>query len=135
MQRLSTCSPAAVRRGGLVGAEADAPWKARAVAELAQHDGEELVTRLLRAVRAVIGQEVSPAQVWASPAEQAAALSVDGVRFRWEQGRLVLLRPCVHCGLGQLASPALHARADLGYALADWQPRHAGCEQDDPAEW
>ncbi|NTU80560.1 MAG: hypothetical protein HGA45_14480 [Chloroflexales bacterium] len=135
MQPLSTPSPAVARREHMHRAEPEASWKARAVADFGQHGDEDLAVSLLGAVRALTGQQVSPEHMWVSSARRAAAVSVDNIRFRWEQSQLVVLRPCVHCGLGQLASLALHSRADLGYALSAWQPRHPGCEQEDPTDW
>jgi hypothetical protein len=123
------------RRVHMVRPEPKAPWMARAVADYGQFGADELASRLAEAVHALTGKQPARELIWVSPTQRAAAVSVDGVRFHWEQGRLVLLRPCVQCGLGQLASPPLHSRVDLGYALAAWQPRHPDCEQEDPIDW
>jgi hypothetical protein len=110
-------------------------WQARAVATYRQQGASSLVEALRRAIRELAGEEAPADRIWVNEAERAAGAVVDGVHFRWEHDRLVLLRPCAHCGLGLLASPPLRTRADLGYALAAWEPRHPDCEPDDPADW
>lgn len=122
-----------VQRRGVVGDRSIAAedWQARAIAIYRKHEATELSTALLRAIRILTGQEVGAERVWVDREERSAGVVVDGVHFRWEHDRLVLLRPCVHCGIGQVASPALHSQADLGYALAVWQPHHPGCQAED----
>lgn len=66
---------------------------------------------------------------------RTARVSVDGIRWRWNGDHLVLLRPCAHCGCGEFASPRLQSPADLGFALSDWQPRHAECTVFEADEW
>jgi hypothetical protein len=62
---------------------------------------------------------------------------MDGVIFQLQGSDLILLRPCVYCGVGHFTSPPIATPADLGYALSGWQPYHADCEPADPddAEW
>jgi hypothetical protein len=109
-------------------------WKGRAIAASIARGPAGPAEELARAVRALTGQALPAEAIWADSAEQVAGAVLDDVHFRWQGGQLVLVRPCVHCGLGLIASPALPTLADLGHALADWQPRHADCEQEDPAD-
>lgn len=108
-------------------------WRARAVAAHRERAGGP-AQELAWAVLALTGQHLGAEQSWADPTGRAATATLDGVRFRWEGGVLSVMRPCAHCGTGLLASPPLRAPADLGHALSAWRPRHAGCEEEDPAE-
>ena len=71
--------------------------------------------------------------------EISASAGVDGATFRlYREGRLVLVRPCTHCGTGRFESPEIGSRTDLGYALSDWRPVHEDCEDfssEDLASW
>ncbi|HSH80608.1 MAG TPA: hypothetical protein VLA19_18925 [Herpetosiphonaceae bacterium] len=67
--------------------------------------------------------------------EQFACAVVGGVLFRWGTTGLVMLRPCAFCGSGQFASPSLTSQADVGYAIAVWQPHHPNCQPEDPINW
>lgn len=112
-------------------------WKARVIASYRERQGGalSLVEALMRAVGAFTGETASAERIWVNEAERSAGAVVDGVHFRYEHGRLVVLRPCAHCGLGLLASPPVGSAADLGYALAAWQPLHHDCQPEDPADW
>jgi hypothetical protein len=112
-------------------------WRAEAIAEHARSRvaGEaarraELAGRL----RDLTGRTIAPESVML-PTERRAIAWVDGVQFRLEGPELTIVRPCVHCGVEELTSPPLRGRADLGYALAAWEPRGAQCQIEDPPEW
>jgi hypothetical protein len=113
-------------------------WKARAITTYQQQrrdDGAALRLGLARHVRALTGRVVHADAIWVDLDGRMALATVDGVRFRWERDQLVILRPCALCGSGQFASAPLTDRAEIGYALSDWQPRHAQCQPDDPVNW
>lgn len=116
--------------------EGGVDWKARAIASYREHHGAamSLVEALLRAVDSLTGQAAAAERIWVNEAERSAGAVVDGVHFRYEHGRLVVLRPCSHCGLGQLPSRPIGAQADLGFALAAWQPLHFDCQPEDPSD-
>jgi hypothetical protein len=110
-------------------------WMARAVAAYMQrYDEANLRTTIARQVRLLTDKMPADEQIWVDVASRAASVAVDGMLFRLEQGQLLLMRPCAHCGVGQLASVSLRSEADLGHALAVWQPLHADCRPEDPAE-
>jgi len=113
-------------------------WKTQMIAtyrQRRQYEYSALRTTLAQSVRALTGREVDVDAIWVDLDERIALTTVDGVRFRWEQSRLVVLRPCALCGSGQFASPALASQMDVGYALSAWQPRHPQCQPDDPVNW
>ena len=113
-------------------------WKAQMITTYQRHRQDEdsaLRIALARRLRALIGVEVNLDGIWVDLDERSALVTVDGVRFRWEQSQLVVLRPCALCGGGQFASPPLTSRADVGYALSAWQPHHPHCQPDDPVSW
>jgi hypothetical protein len=110
-------------------------WMARAVAAYMQrYDEASLRTTIARQVRLLTDRMPADEQIWVDVASRAASVVVDGMVFRLEQGQLLLMSPCAHCGVGQLASAPLRSEADLGHALAVWQPLHADCRPEDPAE-
>jgi hypothetical protein len=100
-----------------------------------QPEGSALQIALARRLRALIGVVVNRDDIWVDLDERSALVTVDGVRFRWEQSQLVILRPCALCDSGQFASPPLTSQADVGYVLSVWQPHHALCQPDDPVSW
>jgi hypothetical protein len=110
-------------------------WMARAVAAYMQrYDEANLRATLARQVRLLTDTLPADEQIWVDLASRAASVSVDGMLFRLEHGQLMLMRPCAHCGVGQLASAPLRSVADLGHALAVWEPLHDDCRPEDPAE-
>lgn len=120
------------------GISADAPvtWQAaalRAYALGAGADSAHLRSELAACVQALTGRTISDGPITADGTTRRMTAVVDGVAFQLQGHDLRLLRPCAHCGTGRFASPSLTSRADLGYALAGWQPYHAGCEPTDPA--
>jgi hypothetical protein len=113
-------------------------WKTQVIATYQRHRQDEdsaLRIALARRLRTLIEVEVNLNDIWVDLDERIALATVDGVRFRFEQSQLVMLRSCALCGGGQFASPPLTSQADVGYALSAWQPRHAQCQPDDPASW
>lgn len=104
-------------------------WQDRALAayRLSLPDAPELRLKLAAAVYAVAGRAVETDAVLVDPEGRAAFARVDDVLFRWADGRLSILRPCAHCGLGTFVSRPLRSVDDLGFALGDWQPHHDEC--------
>lgn len=110
-------------------------WKAVAVAAFSQRaDASALRAGLAQRLHALIDSDIALEHIWVDPATLVAGVTLDGVRFRWEHGQLGIVRPCVHCGVGSFTSPPVHSLADIGHALSAWQPRHGGCEPNDPTE-
>ena len=110
-------------------------WMASAVAAYMQrYDEANLRTTIARQVRLLTDRMPADEEIWVDVATRSASVAVDGALFRLEQGQLLLMRPCAHCGVGLLASAPLRSEADLGHALAVWQPLHADCRPEDPAE-
>jgi hypothetical protein len=113
-------------------------WKIQAISTYQRHRQDEasaLRLALVRRLRALVGVEVNMDDIWVDLDERSALVTIDGVRFRWEQSQLVMLQACALCGSGQFASPPLTSQADIGYSLSAWQPRHPQCQPDDPASW
>jgi hypothetical protein len=113
-------------------------WKTQVISTYQRHRQDEasaLRIALVRGLHALVGVEVNVDDIWVDLDERSAHVTVDGVRFRWEQSQLVMLRTCALCGSGQFASPPLTSQADVGYALSVWQPRHPQCQPDDPVSW
>lgn len=88
---------------------------------------------LAAGVRALTGCAIPDSAIIVDADARRATVALDGALFQLQRAELVLIRPCAHCGTGQFASAPLSARADLGHALAVWQPYHSGCEPSDPA--
>jgi len=86
-------------------------------------------------VAALTGQPIAPETITIARASKQARIAVDGVRFQLQNGELSILRTCVECGLTTHASPPISSRADLGYALAGWQPRGNCCTPDEDEDW
>jgi hypothetical protein len=113
-------------------------WRVRAVAAweadrdvAAGHLRGELTSRLF----ALTSRDVPSEATYANPADRVAVTRLDGVLFRLADAELSIVRPCVHCGTGEFTSRPLYTRSDLGYALSDWQPRHANCQIEDAPDW
>ena len=113
-------------------------WRVRAVAAweasreaTADHLRAELTSRLF----ALTSRDVPADAIYVNPTDQAAVTRLDGILFRLADGDLSIVRPCDHCGTGELTSRPLYTRSDLGYALSDWQPRHADCQLEDAPDW
>jgi hypothetical protein len=105
-------------------------WQDRAVRAYRESRPEAdatLRTQLIDAVYSVTGKRLDPQTIVIDQAHQIAFGDLDGVRFRLTPNELAVIRPCAHCGLGAFAGPPIERLADLGYALSDWQPLHAGC--------
>lgn len=128
----------ALQHGNTVGAARVDDWKTQLITTYQQHlqyEGASLRITLAQRVRALTGHTVDVDAIWVDLEERIALATVDGVRFRWAQSQLVMLRPYALCGSGQFASPPLTCQADVGYALSAWQPRHPQCEPGDPVSW
>lgn len=112
-------------------------WRAAALAAYALEAGEDddsLRAELAARVRRLTGCAIPDGAITADGSARRATAVLDGEVFQLQGHELIVLRPCAHCGTGLFASPSLASRADLGYALSDWQPYHAGCEPVDPAD-
>jgi hypothetical protein len=115
---------------------AAADWRASAVAEYerAREVGEAALRADLAArVRDLTGRAISPASVIVT-SERRGLAWVDSVQFRLEGCDLTVARPCAHCGVGEVVSPPVQGRADLGYVLGAWEPRCRHCPIEDPAD-
>ncbi len=143
--RHALTAPAAPSRvvGGLLEASAapepwTAPlpaWQAASVAAYSKEVslgglGAELAAR----VQALTGCAIPVTAIMLDDNARRATTTVDGVVFRLQGRNLLLMRPCAYCGVGRFASLPIASRADLGHALSDWQPYHAGCAPADPAD-
>jgi hypothetical protein len=107
-------------------------WKAQAIAAYIRQGREQPLRDLfVQQLHALTGRDVPAERVWVDASGRHASAAVDGSLFGSEHGQLVLMRPCVHCGTGTFASPPLKTQADLGYALAAWQPLHPDCTPHD----
>lgn len=105
-------------------------WRTRVIQAYhrSRPDGVTLAGELVAALHQLTGRAPDPDTIVVDPAGPAAWGSVDGVRFRWNQGQLVTVRPCAHCGHGSFASQPLLTKQELGYALSVWQPLHTDCQ-------
>lgn len=115
-----------------------AGWKAQAIEAYQQRRPDEeraMQAALTEQVQAFTGCSVECDAILVDLDEQFACAVVDGVLFRWGATGLVLLRPCAFCGSGRFASPSLTRQADVGYAIAVWQPHHPNCQPEDPINW
>jgi hypothetical protein len=104
-------------------------------ARAAKHTPEQLREELGARLRLLMGRHIPVELIWADNEGQAATLQLDGVRFRLRHGSLVVMRPCVECGLGTFESAAIREGQDVAYALAGWEPRCRHCPIEDPANW
>jgi hypothetical protein len=113
-------------------------WQSQAIAayeQSRQTSDASLRLMLAERLRGLLGYEIDRSAIWVDRSAGLAITRVDGVLFRMERSRLMLVRPCAECGLGQLTSPELRTQADLGYALSAWQPHHPACQPEDPADY
>ncbi|HEX8597730.1 MAG TPA: hypothetical protein VF952_04360 [Chloroflexia bacterium] len=86
-------------------------------------------------VLALTGRRIAPEAIYADAMNQVAVATVDGIVFKLLKENLVILRSCVRCGCCQFASMPVTNRAELGYVLAEWEPRCASCQDEDSACW
>jgi hypothetical protein len=117
--------------------ESSRPWREDAIVAHRQTErGRALALRadLAARVRALTGVPVGADSVYLNRETGEATVAVDGAVFRLARGAMMLVRPCDHCGTGQFMSGAIEDRADLGSALAAWQPLHEECQPEDSAE-
>lgn len=113
-------------------------WRAAAIAAYWQDQPDAfsaMVADLRLRLLDLIGRAPDPASVIVNRVARTAQVAIDGIIFRLQGHDLVLLRGCVTCGLHQYVSPPIRSRADLGYALAIWEPHCPDCEPEDPREW
>ncbi|MCC6626520.1 MAG: hypothetical protein IT340_03845 [Chloroflexi bacterium] len=113
-------------------------WRSAAIAAYWQDQPDAfsaMVADLRLRLLDLIGRAPDAAAVIVDRFARTAQVAIDGVIFRLQDQDLVLLRGCAACGLRQYVSPPIRSRADLGYALAIWEPRCPDCEPEDPREW
>jgi hypothetical protein len=91
---------------------------------------QELASRILE----ITGQSVDTGSISVDPGTRTATVPVGDVVFQLRQTALLLVRPCVRCGVGRFTSAAIACAVDLGHALAVWEPRCTGCAWDDEDE-
>ncbi len=109
-----------------------ADWRTAAIAAYRATEQDMIVTMraaLASRVLAFTGYRVQPTSIVIESDSHVATVALDGVVFRLRQGNLVLVRPCDACGYGECESPPLVELADLGHALADWEPHCAHCPE------
>lgn len=128
---------AIARRYGPEAAVEARDWQADMIAAYQEtlDQARPLAMALAARVYALAGRVVDPESVFVDQEAGRAVAVVDGVIFRMRNGQVTILRPCAECGIGQIESPSITTRADLGFALSGWEPRHAGCEPEDPMNW
>ena len=113
-------------------------WRQRAIHafQAAEHHAPAaLQAELAERIAHLTGQRIRPDTIYVNPAARLAVANVDGLTFRLQRHALVLVRPCVHCGVVQFESDPIVTIADVGHALLAWEPACPGCEPDDSAEW
>lgn len=113
-------------------APAASTWRSAAIAAYRRAErecGADLATR----IAALTGRRVDTDALVIDRDARRATVLVEGTLFQMQDHALVLLRPCVHCGVGPFPSPAIASVSDLGYALAGWEPRCADCGPEDPS--
>jgi hypothetical protein len=113
-------------------------WQQQAISayrHAAPHDHAALQHDLAARIASLTARQIPPATIYADPSTQRAIVALDGVVFRLERHDLAILRPCVTCGTVQIASPPIATQAELGHALAAWQPCCAHCTPADAADW
>lgn len=96
---------------------------------------KRLRTEFAQRLDGLTGRPVPPEAIYVSRDDTWATLVLDGVLFRMRHREVVVVRPCVECGIGQFESPAIRNVEDLGYALISWTPLHANCEPVDSPYW
>lgn len=113
-------------------------WQQRAVAayhKAAANDTSSLQAELVGRIAALTGQHIAPESVYVSQPGRLAVVNLEGMMFRLQQHKLVVLAPCAHCGVGQFESPVIETVRDLGFALAEWQPLCSHCSSGVTADW
>ncbi len=113
-------------------------WQQRAIAayrHAAASDTNTLRAELVGRIAALTGQHIAPESVYVSQPGRLAVVNLEGMMFRLQQQKLVVLTPCAHCGVGQFESPAIETVRDLGFALAEWQPLCPHCNSGVTADW
>jgi|GEM_PF-4859743 len=118
--------------------EATAMWREQAIQTYTSTRTLRTVTlqaELARRIKELAGYYPAPKMVYADADTQFATYFMDGTLFRLERENLTIVRSCAYCGTGQFSSPTINDIADLGYALAVWQPLHDDCWPEDLADW
>lgn len=137
MLRTQTTTVSSTRSSRWPAAVRSVDWQEAAVtayrqAERAERDRlrQELTSRILE----ITDQSVAAGSISVDPGTRTATVAVGDVMFQLRRADLLLVRPCVHCGVDRFTSAAIACAVDLGHALAVWEPRCAGCALDDEDE-
>ncbi len=112
-------------------------WRAAAIATYHRSEHQDTVAlqdELASQILALTHCVVRPAAIAIDRDARLAIAVVDRTMFQLYDHRLAIIRPCIGCGHGQYASPPIAGSADLGHALAGWEPCCSHCELDDPDE-
>jgi hypothetical protein len=86
-------------------------------------------------IEALINYKPAPESIYVDPETGVSTVSIDGTLFRLEGDCLSLVRPCAYCGTGEFTSEPIEDLADLGHALAIWQPMHEECASQNVSDW
>ena len=110
-------------------------WQDRAIEVYGQAAAKEtssLQVELAHRLLVLTGRVIAQDSIYANRDERLAVANVDGTVFRLHRDRLVVVRPCAHCGTGEFESPAIQVLSDLGHALSVWEPLHKDCQTEEP---
>lgn len=105
-------------------------WRIAAIAAYREIERDQIAAmrhNLAARVQALTGFLIAPDSIHVDRDTHTATATLDHVRFRLHHGNLILLRPCTLCGLGEFESMPIEELADLGHALAVWEPSCAHC--------
>ncbi len=91
------------------------------------HLRRDLASRILE----LTGHAVTHGTIAIDAGTRKATVALGELVFQLRGTALVLLRHCVQCGGGRLASPAIEDGGTLEYARGGWEPRCAGCSMAD----
>lgn len=96
---------------------------------------DSLKVEMSRRIEAIMNYKPLPENIYVNPVTLTATFVFDGLLFHLEGERmeLFLVRQCAYCGTGEFRSMPLKSLADLGQAIAIWEPLHACCRSEDPA--
>jgi len=114
-----------------------AHWQERAVnAYRASQAGRRgaLQTELAHRIQALTNYRPAPESIYADEEKGLAVYKLDQTLFRLGVEGLSIVRSCAHCGTGEFVSLPIMDIADLGHAIAVWQPHHEDCEPEDDTD-
>lgn len=91
--------------------------------------------RLDDRIEALMNYRPAPESIYVDPETGVSTVCVDGTVFHLEGNSLSLVRPCAYCGTGEFKSAPIADLADLGHALAIWQPMHEECASQELSDY